>query len=84
MNQVQPTPLHDNDNNKHVRMHTELQRTSDLVCDLHKEAEALSRLEEQPAGDVLAELLGFGAGVHLEGLQVQDQTVLNRQMTYYI
>lgn len=50
--------------------------TSDLVCDLHKEAETFSGLEKQPVGDVLAKLLGFGAGVHLEGLQVPDKTVL--------
>lgn len=39
-----------------------------LVCNFDKEAEALRGLEEQPGGNVLAEVLGLGAGLHLEGL----------------
>lgn len=39
-----------------------------LVCNFDKEAEALRGLEEQPGGDVLAEVLGLGARLHLEGL----------------
>lgn len=71
INQVQFSPA------QHTHStHTEYQRTSDLVCDLDKEAETFSGLEKQPGGDVLAKLLGFGAGVHLEGLQVPHRTVL--------
>lgn len=39
-----------------------------LVCNFDKEAESLGGLEEQPGGNVLAEVLGLGAGLHLEGL----------------
>lgn len=41
-----------------------------LICDFDKKAESLGRLEEQPAGDVLAEVLGLGAGLHLKSLGV--------------
>ena len=39
-----------------------------LICNFDKEAESLGGLEEQPASDVLAEVLGLGARLHLEGL----------------
>ena len=39
-----------------------------LICNFDKEAESLGGLEEQPGGNVLAEVLGLGAGLHLEGL----------------
>lgn len=39
-----------------------------LVCNFDKEAESLGGLEEQAGSDVLAEVLGLGAGLHLEGL----------------
>lgn len=41
-----------------------------LVCDFDKKAESLGGLEKQPAGDVLAEILGLGAGLHLKSLRV--------------
>lgn len=41
-----------------------------LVRDFDKKAESLGRLEEQPAGDVLTEVLGLGAGLHLKSLGV--------------
>lgn len=40
----------------------------DLVGDFDEEAEALRGLQEQPVGDVLAEVLGFCAGFHLKCL----------------
>lgn len=39
-----------------------------LVRDFDEEAEALRGLQEQPVGDVLAEVLGFRAGFHLKCL----------------
>lgn len=42
--------------------------TTHLVCNFDKEAESIGGLEEQPGGDALAEVLGLGAGLHLEGL----------------
>lgn len=39
-----------------------------LVCNFDKEAESLRGLEKQPGGDVLAEVFGLGAGLHLKGL----------------
>lgn len=39
-----------------------------LVGDFDEEAEALRGLQEQPVGDVLAEVLGFRAGFHLKCL----------------
>lgn len=43
-----------------------------LVGDFDKEAEALRGLQEQPIGDVLAEVLGFRAGFHLKCLQREE------------
>lgn len=43
-----------------------------LVGDFDKEAEALRGLQEQPVGDVLAEVLGFRAGFHLKCLQREE------------
>lgn len=40
-----------------------------LVRDFDEEAEAFGGLQEQPVGDVLAEILGFCAGLHLKCLQ---------------
>lgn len=42
--------------------------TTHLVCNFDKEAESLGGLEEQPSSNVLAEVLGLSAGLHLEGL----------------
>ena len=39
-----------------------------LIYNFDKEAESLGGLEEQPGGDILAEVLGLGAGLHLKGL----------------
>lgn len=77
-----PTSYKNNTDNNTTHIHTESPRTFNLVCDLDKEAEAFRRLEEQPLGDVLAELLGLGAGVHLEGLQVQHRTGLAGDFTH--
>jgi hypothetical protein len=47
-----------------------------LICDFDKKAESLGRLEQQPAGDVLAEVLGLGAGLHLKSLGVAHTQLL--------
>lgn len=44
------------------------QPATHLVCNFDKEAESLGGLEEQPSGNVLAEVFGLSAGLHLEGL----------------
>lgn len=47
-----------------------------LVCNFDKEAESLGGLEEQPGSNVLAEVLGLGAGLHLEGLGRRGEALL--------
>lgn len=43
-----------------------------LVGDLDEEAEAFRGLQEQPVGDVLAEVLGFRAGLYFKSLQRKE------------
>lgn len=47
-----------------------------LVWDFHKEAETFSRLEQQPAWDVLTEIFCSGARLHLEGLHVSHAALV--------
>lgn len=55
-----------------------------LVRDFDKEAEAFRGLQEQPVGDVLAEVLGFCAGFHLKCLQRDEDHPCYLRVNFHI